>query len=49
MALNKAKCGAMLIGSQSSLSTREKATKNIAGVPIVASYKYLGVIISKTL
>jgi hypothetical protein len=43
MALNKTKCGAMFLAGQSTLSAWKLCEKNIAGVPIVATYKYLGV------
>ncbi len=49
MAINKAKCGAMFLAGHALLSEKEKLLGNIEGVPLVASYKYLGVHLTKTL
>jgi hypothetical protein len=43
MSLNKDKCGVMFLAGQSILSSHERQLKVLAGVPIVATYKYLGV------
>jgi hypothetical protein len=45
MSLNKAKCGAMFLGGHSVLSAHELRSKTIAGIPYVAQYKYLGVLL----
>jgi hypothetical protein len=49
MAINKTKCGAMFLAGHASLTEKEKLLESIEGVPLVASYKYLGVHLTKTL
>jgi hypothetical protein len=49
MAINKKKCGAMFLAGRAGLSDKEKLLKSIEDVPLVASYKYLGVHLTKTL
>jgi hypothetical protein len=47
MALNNTKCGVMFMAGQSMLSISEIRQKAIAGVPVVAACKYLGVHLQK--
>jgi hypothetical protein len=49
MAINKTKCAAMFLAGHASLSEKEKLLESIEGVPLVASYKYLGLHLTKTL
>ncbi len=49
MELNKSKCGILFLAGQQQLSASEVQLAAIQGVPIVADYKYLGVVLNKTL
>ncbi len=49
MALNKSKCGIMSLAGRSTISEQERKKGNLAGIPYVASYKYLGVYLNRTL
>lgn len=49
MELNKSKCGVLFLAGQSNLSNWELECVAVSGVTIVTEYKYLGVILTKTL
>jgi hypothetical protein len=49
MQLNKTKCGIMFLSGQSTLTARDTTLNEIAGVPLVQSYKYLGIHLTKNL
>ena len=45
----KNKCGILYLGGRNGLIQKEKLLENIDGIPIVEKYKYLGIILNKTL
>ena len=49
MALNKSKCGIMFLGGKNQLTVKETETGFIEELPLIDSYKYLGVYLNKTL
>ena len=49
MSINKNKCGILFIAGRNSFSKFETTKKKIADIPIVDSYKYLGITLKKTL
>ncbi len=47
--LNKKKCGILYIAGRNGLSQKEDYLESIMGIPITEEYKYLGIVINKTL
>lgn len=49
MLLNKKKCGIIIVSRNKKLSKSESEIGNILGIPLVETYKYLGVTLDKSL
>lgn len=49
MLLNKKKCGIITVSRNKKLSKSELELGNINGIPLVESYKYLGITLDKSL